>query len=1643
VPTRRNRVIAGEGYYKPFISAPLSGIGSTYFDSIKYIYYRKRKYILGKALVPRFVELTYNGRIVLEDTTKLELEFNPLAKYIVTQLELQNKPHPMIPNTLKAHYLIENKCSSGSYTKILEWIKNTPETNNTYYLEMERISNNIPPEVVAQVENIDPLTGEKMSWADIVEGDNFSQEITKEEEQHITEINQMNAKLPPLIDALLEHEFREIRQLAYRFATTPANSEGVRVVHIYFNVMDDGKLNPLVHAFPRNHPIAQDSRERTRRMLHPIGNSVVELSHDAILDTLAYSKFYKDEIERIKKNFPGVIKVVGENYYKFDDPKIKNMGREIEEGPIEYKNHPFYTDVDLQKIPVQWDTRIPMCPTQNDNRKINTNIIPEGHYWRKIEKDGRKTRERMTGHAYGESTIPYTVLRLSIAIKLPEWKLTPQQAITQRPPTIETKDIAPVYIAFEQEEEIITTSICKNSHKHKKLNFTDLFHLSKKEREKITFRQDCHRRMVKCFTNTLDAVITVLCIARQVQCADKPFDEMIKQKGIRTFDTSKNNERFQLFYIRQICNYYINLFNQTNFNDTNEIQDKHDFFIKIAKEMSSQIRVIWQKAMTREREETTGIMSLFKFNDLVQNRIELNGLSKLVIKFLTYTNPQYLNDNTIVRFEGDEYSLPTYGLCSIGYLGRALPLCSLKKIDQENLNTYERFREPKTPHAWDKRLKEDVRIWAKEFFAEVPNRCRPNGRPYMPKIGASASWERSRSSGGYTSYLSDVFKSLRPLTKEQFEKLKLPKTWEFFEKNRVLIDQALQVGNLSKKSDLNANFAYAYGLDMLEDYIEHAKDCKREDCTELEKHLPMYTIGIRELGGKARVPCITTGLLNTITEPIRQKMFIAIKKDKRCTFRLKNVDKVEMIETFLRKMEKADTIHSGDLTVSTDNFPLWFMKSVGQGMFDAGVINQQEFNILLLCSGPFAMIKPTEENEDLRKHIKPLPRNTLIDKYKQLKLDKMNENSIALKMLKGGLNKKTKREVNINIPEQIRFENGKEVIYPEVKYTTEYDFFRYNPNNIITEEMIDKKLFGCATPILRGARDKPIPLTDEIHHPTEHVKWGMKPKPAGPLIRNKNAYDRPEDNTTVPTFIEWYDEFRPKGYYDTQHQKYINGIKESWRPTKGATRCKACGTDLITFEMHKSDDCNMAAYKLYMDLTKIRIADGKSPYYRTKTTEKVVCGLVTPRDTFMNLLEGGSNARPEDRKEEMEELYYKNRKFQYAPSDQYDMIEDINYFKIAKHYIKRTKQSWNVKIMQFEDVYLTRKGVQMSTSISIGMLYSYNLFADDQSFKLSPTAKGQSLLCGDDSLRTGNESFIEGYRQTITALGGIWSETKDVVGRYPRGVFTELYIENGQIIKVPKAKTVIRPDKEDKFEAPSWRRALPAINSLKAPQNCKGPLVREIMEKFPQLTKEYVPTFLPKELGGLGIYSPGRNDVMKKTWDNIKRIKDPMIASECLRGFRKCISIEKHTTERHLLDIKEIIKDNPPTYMRGPKELLDMQYKLGLSSYAYLETQRLRGLIEAATILEDPPMPVPFRNDTGQVALRCKESINDCYDLMVKYDVDDYSGTHRKDTLYDIIPTDKQYIMQTYKVDVATTWVETIADAEPLTPPEGGSLSQE
>jgi hypothetical protein len=288
--------------------------------------------------------------------------------------------------------------------------------------------------------------------------------------------------------------------------------------------------------------------------------------------------------------------------------------------------------------------------------------------------------------------------------------------------------------------------------------------------------------------------------------------------------------------------------------------------------------------------------------------------------------------------------------------------------------------------------------------------------------------------------------------------------------------------------------------------------------------------------------------------------------------------------------------------------------------------------------------------------------------------------------------------------------------------------------------------------------------------------------------------------------------------------------------------------------------------------------------------------------------------------------------------------------------VESTRKSLDV---EYDNEYLTQVGLQMSTSCSIAFLYAYNIYCDDFSRK-QKYSKGASLLCGDDSIRAGNSIYIETYKLKAIELGSKFSVWKDVTAKNARGVFTEMYLENQEILKIPKIKTLARPDKQN--NVPAWLTAVQACNSIHIGVPNRVYLQEEITWKHEQFLKDFGPIFplhLPEKLGGMGERAPAPDPRLLNIWGRIKAIENRYVGFKYVREYLSPIGV--------IPERGRILKPNidPFTWINESFKTDKTGWKVGHSKWLYLEHRRLRGLIESAVALYERPTPPVFPREPG------------------------------------------------------------------------------
>jgi len=270
-------------------------------------------------------------------------------------------------------------------------------------------------------------------------------------------------------------------------------------------------------------------------------------------------------------------------------------------------------------------------------------------------------------------------------------------------------------------------------------------------------------------------------------------------------------------------------------------------------------------------------------------------------------------------------------------------------------------------------------------------------------------------------------------------------------------------------------------------------------------------------------------------------------------------------------------------------------------------------------------------------------------------------------------------------------------------------------------------------------------------------------------------------------------------------------------------------------------------------------------------------------------------------------------------------------------------------------------GLQMGTAVSISFLYSYNLYCDQ---KGADMGKGMSNLCGDDSLRAGDDPYIQGYKDTANELGSLFSEWKDVTTKAnvnARGIFTEIPFQDREILQIPKMKTVVRPEQEfgDDSHPPRFKTFLQASKTLKAPNDAMRTLVWEeqAFAFLPQWenVEGMLPLGMPVVLGGMGQSARPLEGKNLRVWELIRRVPNPYIGLKLVRMFTSALAPEQIQPTRRLLEIDQF------THAERLKPLYgDQQWRQGRAQWLHLQERMLRGGIESATSLVQPPLPTVF-----------------------------------------------------------------------------------
>jgi hypothetical protein len=910
-----------------------------------------------------------------------------------------------------------------------------------------------------------------------------------------------------------------------------------------------------------------------------------------------------------------------------------------------------------------------------------------------------------------------------------------------------------------------------------------------------------------------------------------------------------------------------------------------------------------------------------------------------------------------------------------------------------------------------------------------------------PRISPGGSWERTRKDGGFAKTLSTVYKALLCIPSSSETLLEWPKTRAWIAKYPERLDARLgdPDGLLEFLGQRGAEFTMAVGEDLLRPFIEHAHVCEREDCTDIQAHLPMMPFGIKELGGKVRVPCITSGFLNAICEPLRRKMFWTIRYDDRTSYRNHDVFEKENLNKVLAQMKEYPITHAGDLTVSTDNFPLWFMEALGLGLRDSGLFSDWELDKFLLCTGPFRMIAPTPTNKLLRKHdmIKDFDyiRDTFSTVYgsSPVELEFQGGKEDVLNLMLRFQSERAFVKETLGCHDCASRHSLCDAHYQEVEVMTpvgETERTKAQKDKILN--MLQNKTNDRRADVIRNAQLN-RPLCGTCNSTPEEGMFCQEcgrgwEVPMSHIPKKERPGVNPNDYTDIYALQQ---DMRKEHEKKWNKPIYITDLQRAWLKAKlSKTVTQRTRPNVIDETMEKTDSWGEWD-KEFGDESLRRMADrvglvGTCMHCLTSAPNKKII-LHTKAHCRLGQAHIRAYLRRTNGLTVVKQLY-----------DEFSAEERRTEFFYKLKTLKRPtqkhcpdpKRAWDYLryalplnlTAEYEDQYLTKKGVQMATAVSIGCLYAYNMYADQMARDgwtpdgQGPPTKGWSLLCGDDSLRSGDELFIYIYRSIITSLGGVWSKTKDVMGELQRGVFTELQFENGVLLPIPKVKTLCRPrTRKDKEIAP-WRRAIPALNSIFCPDNLAYSLQTEVIGKYPELSDPLLPTQLPKKLGGTGHGRlSGRNQLI---WNNIKRIKNPVLANKALAIFRQTFNIKTFSNDQGGKIADEILRLSPPDLVIRNTEAYEGAVHSAVSYRKAHST--LRGLASAALALDFPPEPVTFEKEslfghTRTTLSIKKEMERKLLDYLYENDLEDLGGQDKKVRgLLPVTPTDDHFFDYTY-----------------------------
>lgn len=412
-------------------------------------------------------------------------------------------------------------------------------------------------------------------------------------------------------------------------------------------------------------------------------------------------------------------------------------------------------------------------------------------------------------------------------------------------------------------------------------------------------------RFLRSFQHNVESLLKTLYVARKIK--DPWFFDLYNPR---------ENDQFQM--IREILKKLAAIFNR--FWEAKNFEDGQDYILDLLKTIGTNARNSWQWNQSaqeiRGRDIKAITLPLYSYLELCD--AEGVGYTRIIFPFKKVRQEFWIN---------------SFAINMIGNINRSLSTCSNRKLSLEIDNVYNRFRNPRESSAEIRREFSEwcVAALSESLSKEDFNKYFQSDIRGKTVITSSACFERNRAQGGVVGLIHDYYSLY----------------------NHPILPEEEMIR-------YNSEFAKWISVKVLKPFLNHATECPGpRTCPSPGLHLPIIPIGIKESGGRTRIPCMTSGLLNIIVEPIRRKIFRYIMRDNRTRYRY--TGKAESLKTFIRRMKEEDFFHSSDLKTSTDFLPFRVTKALWEELRANDLITKTEYQALLCATQSLRMVPPNEK----------------------------------------------------------------------------------------------------------------------------------------------------------------------------------------------------------------------------------------------------------------------------------------------------------------------------------------------------------------------------------------------------------------------------------------------------------------------------------------------------------------------------------------------------------------------------------------------------------------------------------------------------------------------------------------------------------